>query len=135
MTPDALRQRLATLLPVARPFPDDAARGEVGILLERAALPDAPRPLRDDAELPFEQLSDLSVVDYLGRTPRFEVVYQLHSITGNHRVRVKVAVPEDDAVVPTATGIWKAANWAEREAWDMFGIRFAGHPDLRRILM
>ena len=135
MTPDALRQRLATLLPGARPFPHDAARGEVVIVLERDALPDALRTLRDDPEIRCEQLSDLTVVDYRGRTPRFEVVYQLYSISGNHRLRVKVPVPEDDAVVPTASAIWKAANWAEREAWDMFGVRFAGHPDLRRILM
>jgi NADH-quinone oxidoreductase subunit C len=135
MTTDALRQRLATLLPAARPFAGDAARGEIVIVLQRVALADALRTLRDDPEIRCEHLSDLTVVDYLGRTPRFEVVYQLYSITGNHRVRVKVPVPEDDAAVPTASGIWKAANWAEREAWDMFGIRFAGHPDLRRILM
>src|SRR5689334_22954082 len=104
MTPDALRQRLATLLPGARPFPDDAARGQVVIVLERDALPDALQKLRDDAELRFEQLSDLTVVDYHGRTPRFEVVYQLRSIGGNHRLRVKVPVPEDDAVIPTASG-------------------------------
>src|SRR5438876_76098 len=83
----------------------------------------------------FSVNSYLTAVDYLGRTPRFEVVYQLYSLSLNHRLRVKVPVPEDDPVVPTASGVWKSANWAEREAWDMFGIRFAGHPDLRRILM
>ena len=67
--------------------------------------------------------------------PRFEVIYQLYSIAQNHRLRVKIPVHDDDPVVPSAAGIWKSANWAEREVFDMFGIRFVGHPDLRRILM
>ena len=62
-------------------------------------------------------------------------MYQLYSISLNHRLRVKVPVPADDPAVATASTLWKSANWAEREAWDMFGIRFEGHPDLRRILM
>jgi NADH-quinone oxidoreductase subunit C len=135
MTPDALIERLTTLLPAAKPFPPEAARGEAVVILERDGLADALRTLRDHPEIRLEQLSDLTAVDYLGRTPRFEVVYQLYSISLNHRLRVKVPVSDEDAVVPTATGIWKAAIWAEREVWDMFGIRFAGHPDLRRILM
>jgi len=135
MTADALLERLATLVPEATVFPRDATRGDAVIVVERAAARAVLESLRDHPELRFEQLSDLTVVDYLGRTPRFEVVYQLYSITLNHRVRVKVPVPADVAVVPTATSLWKSANWAEREAWDMFGIRFDGHPDLRRILM
>jgi NADH-quinone oxidoreductase subunit C len=95
---------------------------------------------RDDAGLRFEVLMDLTAVDYLqfpGREdgPRFDVVYHLYSITHNHRLRLKVPVEQDDAVVPTATGLWPIANWLEREVWDMFGIRFAGHPDLRRLLL
>ena len=135
MTPDALRQRLGTLLPAAKAVAAADTRADVVVVVERDALVETLGVLRDHPELRFEQLSDLTAVDYLGRTPRFEVVYQLYSITLNHRLRVKVPVAEADAVVPTASGIWKAANWAEREAWDMFGIRFAGHPDLRRILM
>src|SRR5436309_9300029 len=135
MTPDALIDRLTTLLPAARPFPREAARGEAVVVVEREGLLDALRTLRDHPDTRFEQLSDLTAVDYLGRTPRFEVVYQLYSITLNHRLRVKVPVPEDDPVVATASDLWKSANWAERETFDMFGIRFAGHPDLRRILM
>jgi NADH-quinone oxidoreductase subunit C len=133
--PDALRDRVVALLPGAVPFTGDGARGQAGIVLERSALPEALRALRDHPEMRFEMLSDLTVVDYLGRIPRFEVIYQLYSVALNHRLRVKVPVPEDDPVVPTASGVWKSANWAEREAWDMFGVRFAGHPDLRRILM
>ncbi len=135
MSPDALLDRVATLLPGATASSREAARGEAAVLLDRGLLPDALRTLRDDPELRFERLSDLTAVDYLGRTPRFEVVYQLHSLAKGHRLRVKVPVPEEDPVVPTAVGVWKAANWAEREVWDLFGIRFAGHPDLRRILM
>ena len=135
MTADALRDRVVTLLRGASPFTGEAARGQAVIVLERSALPAALHTLRDHAETRFEMLSDLTAVDYLGRTPRFEVVYELYSLSLNHRLRMKVPVPEDDPVVPTASGVWKSANWAEREAWDMFGIRFAGHPDLRRILM
>jgi NADH-quinone oxidoreductase subunit C len=134
MSPEALRDSVVALLG-ATVFPPDAARGDAVVVVERAALAAALEALRDHPDLRFEMLSDLTAVDYLGRVPRFEVVYQLYSLTHNHRLRVKVPVPEDDLVVPSATPIWKAANWAEREVWDMFGIRYAGHPDLRRILM
>ena len=92
------------------------------------------------AQLRFDVLIDLTAVDYLkypGREdgPRFEVVYHLFSVGYNHRLRVKVRVDEDDAQVPTAVDLWPIANWFEREVWDMFGIRFAGHPDPRRLLM
>jgi NADH-quinone oxidoreductase subunit C len=135
MAADALRERLAALVPALRPVAADAVRGEVVMRVEREHLLEALGVLRDHPELRFDMLSDLTVVDYLGRRPRFEVVYQLYSVSRNHRLRVKVPVAEEDAVVPSATGLWKSAAWAEREAWDMFGVRFAGHPDLRRILM
>jgi len=95
---------------------------------------------RDDALLRFDMLMDLTAVDYLtfpGREdgPRFDVVYHLYSVAHNHRVRLKVRVEQDAPLVPTATGLWPIANWLEREVWDMFGIRFEGHPDLRRLLM
>src|SRR3989442_1780412 len=91
-------------------------------------------------ELAFGVLMDLTAVDYQkypGREdgPRFEVVYHLYSLRWNHRLRIKVRVDEDDAVVPTAVLLWPIANWLEREVWDMFGVRFAGHPDPRRLLM
>jgi NADH-quinone oxidoreductase subunit C len=93
------------------------------------------RTLRDDPALAFTSLVDITAVDYLGRTPRFEVVYQLHSLAHGHRLRVKIRLPEEDPTVPSLVSLWKAANWLEREVWDMFGVRFGGHPDLRRILM
>jgi NADH-quinone oxidoreductase subunit C len=135
LTADALLERLATLVPDARPVARDLVRGEAVVTIERGGASAALRIFRDHPETRFEMLSDLTAVDYLGRVPRFEVVYQLYSVSLNHRLRVKVPVPEEDPVVPTATGLWKSARWAEREVWDMFGVRFAGHPDLRRILM
>jgi NADH-quinone oxidoreductase subunit C len=91
--------------------------------------------LRDDAAMAFDFLMDRTVVDYLGRTPRFEVVSNLASSSRRHRLRVKIGVEESDPRGPSLTPLWKSANWLEREAFDMFGIRFDGHPDLRRILM
>ena len=89
--------------------------------------------LRDHAELQFTSLLDICGVDYLGRTVRFEVVYHLLSMRRNTRIRVKLAVNEVD-LVPTSASVFPTANWLEREIFDMFGIAFAGHPDLRRIL-
>jgi len=95
---------------------------------------------RDEPSLGFAMLTDLTAVDYLkypghADGPRFEVVYHLYSLAHNHRLRLKVKVDEDDPVVPTAVDLWPIANWLEREVWDMFGVRFADHPDLRRLLM
>ena len=115
-------------------------RGDATAVIERRALLQALQVCRDEPDLAFEVLMDLTAADYSrfpGREdgPRFEVVYHLYSITHNHRVRLKVRVDEDDAVVPSATGLWPIANWLEREVWDMFGVRFADHPDLRRLLL
>ena len=135
MSAQTLVERVLRLLPGATAVPPESVRGDAVVALDRGLLLESLRTLRDHAETRFEMLSDLTVVDYLGRVPRFDVVYQLYSLTWNHRLRVRVPVPEDDPVVASAVPIWRAANWAEREAWDLFGIRFAGHPDLRRILM
>ncbi len=93
------------------------------------------RCLRDDPDLEFEMLTDVTAVDYLGREPRFEVVYHLYSLSRSHRVRIKARVPEDDCQIDTLVEVWPVANWLEREVWDMYGIRFRGHPDLRRLLL
>jgi NADH-quinone oxidoreductase subunit C len=127
--------RATALLPGGVAAPPELVRGQAVVVVERERLADALPTLRRHPALDFDVLTDVTAVDYLGRTPRFEVVYQLYSLALNHRLRVKVPVPEADPVVPTATGLWRSALWAEREVWDMFGIRFAGHPDLRRILM
>jgi NADH-quinone oxidoreductase subunit C len=139
MTPADLLARLAELAGSA--LRDGQVRlGHATALAERTALADLLRVCRDDAALRFDMLMDLTAVDYLtypGReqAPRFEVVYHLYSVSHNHRLRVKVEVDEDDPVVPSAVPLWPIANWFEREVWDMFGIRFAGHPDLRRLLL
>ncbi|HEV8437336.1 MAG TPA: NADH-quinone oxidoreductase subunit C [Methylomirabilota bacterium] len=130
-----LRERLG-----ARMLETHDYRGDHTGVVAREGIVDALACCRDDAELRFDLLMDLTAVDYLtfpGREdgPRFEVVYHLYSTEHNHRVRLKVRVEEDDAWTPTATPLWPIANWLEREVWDMFGIRFEGHPDLRRLLL
>ena len=117
-----------------------AHRGDHTAVVERGVIGDVLRYCRDEADLRLDMLMDLTAVDYLkypGREggTRFEVVYHLYSVPHNHRVRLKVPVEEDDPVVPSAVPLWAAADWFEREVWDMFGIRFEGHPDLRRILL
>jgi len=91
--------------------------------------------LRDDPEFDFAMLAWLGGVDLLPREPRFEVVYSLLSLSRNARLHLKVALSEENPRVPTVTGVWPTANWHEREAFDFYGITFAGHPDLTRILL
>src|SRR5205814_10140626 len=93
------------------------------------------RALRESADLRFALLAELTAVDYWPREPRFEVVYVLVSFEHRARLRMKVRLPADAARVGTVTGVWPAANWLEREVWDLFGIVFEGHPDPRRLLM
>jgi len=112
-------------------------RNETSVLLAPQDLTRACRFLRDDPDLAFDFLTDVTAVDRLDlpeSTPRFEVVYHLYSLQHRRRVRLKVRVNGGEAV-PTVTGLWPAANWHEREVFDMFGVPFEGHPDLRRILM
>ena len=93
------------------------------------------RSLRDDPELDFDMLMDLTVVDYLGDESRFEIVYHLYSLGKNWRLRIKTRVTEAAPEVASAVSLWPSANWMEREAWDLYGIRFRDHPDLRRLLL
>jgi NADH-quinone oxidoreductase subunit C len=101
----------------------------------RDQVPAVARVLRDDPRLRFAFLAELTVVDFFPRAPRFELVYILVSIEHRARLRLKVRLDGADARVRTVSDIWPAANWLEREAWDLFGIEFAGHPDMRRLLM
>ncbi len=91
--------------------------------------------LKNDPRLQFSLLVDITAVDHLGRNPRFDVVYHLLSLPSNRRLRIKVRIGEGEPVVDSLTSLWGDANWLEREVWDMYGVRFAGHPDLRRILL
>ncbi len=109
--------------------------GDETIVIGREDALDILQQLRDRPEFAFNFLMDETAVDYLGKTPRFELVCTLFSLTHGRRLRVKIGVPEEDPVVPSLVPLWRSANWLEREVWDMFGIRFSGHPDLRRILL
>ncbi len=102
--------------------------------VSRQVLPELARDLRDSSETRFDLMLDLCGVDYPEREKRFEVVYHLYSVTRGERLRLKVGVTEEDPVLPSLIPVWKAADWFEREAYDMFGLRFEGHPNLRRIL-
>ena len=91
--------------------------------------------LRDDPATKMEMFIDLTGVDRFSTEPRFDVVLHLYSVTKKHRVRLYVGVPEDDCGVESVVSIWPGMDWFEREAYDLYGVRFRGHPDLRRILM
>jgi NADH-quinone oxidoreductase subunit C len=109
--------------------------GELTLVVSREQIAEICQFLKDDPELSYNMLMDVAGVDYLGREPRFEVVYHLYSIPHNCRLRLKVRLPESDLRVPSVTSVWTTANWHEREAFDMLGIHFVDHPDLRRIYM
>ena len=109
-------------------------QGDDVVVLDRSGLRESFRSLRD--QLGFDFLSDITAVDYWQKkTPRFEVVYQILSLSKRNRLRLRVPVPADDSTVDSLTPLWQGANFLEREVWDLYGIRFNGHPDLRRILL
>ncbi|THJ22504.1 MAG: NADH dehydrogenase (quinone) subunit D [Nitrospira sp. CG24E] len=123
-------------------FPDailatrvDAARAETSVSVAAARLLDIARYLHDAPEAAFDHLTDICSVDYPEDQMRFEVVYHLHSLPLQQRLRLKARIAEEDPAIASVTGIWKGANFLEREVYDMMGIRFSGHPDLRRILL
>ena len=123
---------------IAAAFPDDVIRAEVvrdelSVDVQAAAIRRVLSWLRDEPSALFHELMDLCGVDYPDRPQRFDVVYHLLSIKHNQRVRIRVATDEDTPV-PSVTGVFPAAGWFEREAWDMYGILFAEHDDLRRLL-
>jgi NADH-quinone oxidoreductase subunit C len=108
-------------------------RGETTLIAERSQIKDLCRFAKE--ELGYTYLLDISAVDHFGEEPRFEVVYELVQFARNEHLRLKVRVSEDDPAVDTVSDLWATADWHEREVFDMDGIRFNGHPDLRRILM
>ena len=110
-------------------------RGELTIVLPREQLQRAAEYLRAEAGLHFDLLSDISAVDRFPIEPRFELNYHLVSISLRQTVRLRVWISGQDPVLPTVIPVWPTANWHEREIYDLFGIRFEGHPDLHRILM
>lgn len=122
-------------------FPDDVLgtheqHGDETVVIKPSSLLKIAQFLKDDLAYDMNFLMDLTAVDglRLGWTPRFQVVYHFYSLSQNHRLRVKIPAA-DGGSVPSLTGLWAGANWFERECWDMFGIQFEGHPNLKRILM
>jgi NADH-quinone oxidoreductase subunit C len=126
------RERFATEVLAVEEF-----RGQIAISVKSARAAEMLRSLRDDAECPFDMLTDLAAVDYLklDSFERFAVVYQLTSLLRNERLRVKAYVSEAKPEIESVSALWGDADWLEREVWDLYGIRFLNHPDLRRILM
>lgn len=114
-------------------FDASIAVGELTVTARAESILKVLQFLRDDPECLFKQLSDIAGVDYPERVKRFDVVYHLLSYQHNARIRVKIATDEDTPV-PSVNDLFPAANWFEREAWDLYGIYFSGHPDLRRLL-
>jgi NADH-quinone oxidoreductase subunit C len=111
----------------------EVAFGDLTLHADASRIVQVLTALRDDAETPFQQLIDLTAIDYPERSKRFDMVYLLLSMTSNRRVRIKAQLGENEAI-STVTGVYPCADWYEREVFDMFGVPFDGHPDLRRIL-
>ncbi len=115
--------------------PYEGVGGDDCVFVRKDQIVDVCRFLKTDPAMAFNMAPYITAVDYLGLEPRFEVVYQLLSTTKNHRVRLRVKVPESDLEVPSVTSVWRGADWFERYCFDMYGIRFRNHPDMRRLLM
>jgi NADH-quinone oxidoreductase subunit C len=137
MLPDNLRDR-----PVAaavEAFDSDAIRagkierGEMTLEIAPAKIASVCGFLKYDQQ--FVRVSAITAVDWYPKEPRFEVIYHLHSVARNERVRLKCRLAGDAAEIDSVTGVWRGADWYEREVFDLFGIRFRNHPDLRRIMM
>jgi len=128
---DALLARFPRIAtdPYTGPGGDDA------VFVRKDQIVEVCRFLKADPAMAFNMAPYVTAVDYLGQEPRFEVVYNLYSTSLNHRVRLRVKVPEEDPVVPSVCGVWRGADWFERYCFDMYGIRFTDHPDLRRLFM
>ena len=124
---------IATLEKAFRVLGKTEFRGETTLKLETSAIKEACTFAKE--KLGYSMLLDLSGVDHFGDEPRFEVVYELLNLERNDHIRFKIAVSEDNLSVPTVSDVWATADWHERETYDMFGLTFSGHPDLRRILM
>ena len=137
MLPDNLKQN--SIAAAVEAFDADAVRagrldrGELTLEIAPGKIASICGFLKYDQQ--FVRLSTVTAVDRFPSEPRFEVVYHLHAIEHNSRVRLKCRVRGEDPVIDSVTGVWRGADWYEREVFDLFGIRFLGHPDLRRILM
>jgi NADH-quinone oxidoreductase subunit C len=137
MLPDNLRDRAAAA--AVEVFDSDAVmggkfdRGELTLEIAPAKIASVCGFLKYDRQ--FVRISSVTAVDRYPREPRFEIVYHLHSVEHNQRIRLKCRLAGDAPRIESVTGVWRGANWYEREVFDLFGIQFTGHPDLRRIMM
>jgi NADH-quinone oxidoreductase subunit C len=135
MDPSALIASLQDAVPGAHVDAAASVDLQATIYVSPDDLPSVARALRDRPELAFAFLAEVTAIDFWPREPRFEVVYILVSIVNRLRLRLKVRLAGHDPHVATVSDVWPAANWLEREVWDLFGIAFDGHPDPRRLLM
>ena len=110
-------------------------RGELTVVISKEKIIEVCRFLKEDNELQFDFLMDVCCIDMYKPKKRFGVIYNLYSLSRKHRIRLKTFTEEENPKVPTVTGIWRTANWHERETYDMFGVIFEDHPDLRRVYL
>ncbi|HLC16313.1 MAG TPA: NADH-quinone oxidoreductase subunit C [Thermodesulfovibrionia bacterium] len=134
MEPLEIAEKLRTKFPEETAVPVVFAR-QVSLFITKESIKKISMYLQQEPDFAFDYLADLSACDYPDRANRFEVVYNLRSIKYNYFIRLKVELPEDDPRIDSVADIWATAAWFEREVYDMFGIQFQGHPDLRRVLM
>ena len=127
---ERLKAKFVTAILEANEF-----RGELTIVIPKERIVEVCKYLKEDNDLHFDLLADLCGIDMNTATKRFGVIYNLYSYTHKHRIRIKTFTEEEHPKVPTVTTVWETANWHERETFDMFGIIFEGHPDLRRMYM
>jgi NADH-quinone oxidoreductase subunit C len=135
MDSSALVEALQQAVPIAQVEPAPSIDLQTTVYVSRDAVGAVARVLRDHAGLAFTLLAELTAVDFWPREPRFEIIYVLISPTNRLRLRMKVRLHAADAHLTTVSDVWPAANWLEREVWDLFGVVFDGHPDPRRLLM
>ncbi|MBY0374528.1 MAG: NADH-quinone oxidoreductase subunit C [Bryobacteraceae bacterium] len=128
----SLNESLAGAILEGAQTDDIAGHPEVTLIIDPARIVEVARALKAQG---FERLCSVTGVDWYPREPRFEVVYHVHSVAKNLRLRLKLHLSSEAAAVDSLTGVWRSANWYEREVFDLFGIEFRNHPDLRRIMM
>ena len=127
---------LGVLAPICGSVDVYEHRGDLTFAVDADDLTEAARELRDNPDTRFEQLRDVTAIDWYDRRPlRYDVIYTLYSLTHKHRIRLRVSLGENDPSVASLVEVWESANWYERETYDMYGIFFENHPDLRRFYM
>ena len=128
-------QALVAKFPDAVYEPNEGVGGDDCVFVVKQRIADVCRYAKEEPSLAFNMAPYITAVDYLGQEPRFEVVYNLLSTVHNHRLRLRVKVPESDLSLPSVTSVWRGADWFERYCYDFYGMTFIGHPDMRRLLM